>query len=220
MIQVFRRSAYGLTLAAGLLLVGCASGPAGRSALPQNYPATKEDWNGNTVDQVEFLKPFTLNSYSAVVVEPLDTSSTALPDKDDNTHQSAREALAKVTPVFTQGVTQTLGPWATVRSGSAGAGTLSLRCAVVEINPGSRAARYFVGYGAGASRTTVRGELVDPATNTVLLRFTHAKASGTGFFGGSYEDFIRDDITDVGKDIGTLIGAHFDPALQPQPKPQ
>lgn len=196
----------------GMLLGGCAAGLGeGRADLPKTYPATVEDWHGSTVDHVEFLKPYKLNSYQSVAIMPLDTAGARIPN--DNTGDAVERALKNVTATYSAGVSETLKGF-TVQTVAAGAtptaGALVLRGRVVEISPGSQAARHFVGFGAGASRTRIEGELFDPATNSVLIKFVHAKASGTGTFGGDYDSLIKSDIKDVGKDIGTLIGASYE----------
>jgi hypothetical protein len=76
----------------------------------------------------------------------------------------------------------------------------------VRIDPGSRAKRFFVGFGAGVSGVAVAGRLV-AADGTILATFEHARHSGLGMYGGEYVKFLTDDARDVGTDIGTFLVA-------------
>ena len=210
-----------LAMLAGLAAAGCASGPGGgHKDLPTQYPAVVEDWSGSTIDRVEFIKPFTLGQYQRVAVQHFDTSKVALPDADDNTRKPVERAIVDFDQTLAKGVRESLEKVIPVEiqaapgGGGGGGGTLVVRGTVKEINPGSRAARAFASFGAGRSKTEVDGEIVDGATGQVLIKFNHAKASGIGLFGGDYDDFIHDDIMDVGKDIGLLIGAHIEPGTK------
>jgi hypothetical protein len=70
------------------------------------------------------------------------------------------------------------------------------------MDPGSRAARYWAGFGAGAARTKVEGELVDAASGRVLLRFTQERRSGVGMAGGGYASLLRRNLEAIGEDVG------------------
>jgi hypothetical protein len=74
----------------------------------------------------------------------------------------------------------------------------------LKIDPGSKAKRYWGGFGAGKSGVQVTGTVRD-GTGRVLAEFTHMKHSGIGMFGGDYAKFLTDDTTDVGRDIGHFL---------------
>ena len=75
----------------------------------------------------------------------------------------------------------------------------------VAIEPGSKAKRYWGGFGAGKSGVQVSGTVKD-SSGKVLAEFTHMKNSGIGMFGGNYVKFLSDDTRDVGQDIATFLG--------------
>lgn len=83
-------------------------------------------------------------------------------------------------------------------------GALVVEGEFLSINPGSRAKRYWAGFGAGASGVGVAGRLLD-ASGTVLAEFKHRKHSGIGLYGGSYVKFMSDDTKDVGSDIALFL---------------
>ncbi len=74
------------------------------------------------------------------------------------------------------------------------------------MNPGSRALRYFVGFGAGKMVVGIQGEVIDALSSQVYLRFKHARASAYGGIGGDYESLLSDDTREVGEDIGKMLG--------------
>ncbi|HEY3347347.1 MAG TPA: DUF4410 domain-containing protein [Nitrospirota bacterium] len=182
---------------------------------------TYKEWNGD-MDELEIIQTFNLADYSKVLVLPLDTSATPLPKADDNTFEPVKIVLKSATEIFKKGVTDGLAKTkVAVEQAEApvkDAGVIIVRGKVVEMEPGSQALRYWISFGAGQSRTTVEGEMVDAATDKVLAKFTHAKSSGIGAFGGDYQKLMTDDAHDVGEDVGKFIAA-FSPAPTPAPTP-
>ena len=67
-----------------LLLVAAAAIPAqarGHKSSTSTEPGKYKEW-GPDIDELEIVKTFKFADYKQVVVEPFDTSSVALPDKD------------------------------------------------------------------------------------------------------------------------------------------
>jgi hypothetical protein len=150
-----------LALALSLLLL-----PGGVFALDKPAPTSPgkyAEWGGE-IDELEIVAPFKLADYSSIVVEPFDASATPLPEEKDNTYAPVKNVLARTAPPFVEGLSGELKkPAAAVgeTGKSAGAGVLVVRGKVVTMDPGSKAARYWGGFGAGAARTELQGEVVD-----------------------------------------------------------
>lgn len=83
-------------------------------------------------------------------------------------------------------------------------GALVLEGTIDRIDPGSRAKRYWAGFGAGKSGITVSGRLLD-AQGTVLATFRHTRNSGIGIGGGDYVKFLSDDTRDAAHDIAQFL---------------
>ncbi|HXU44771.1 MAG TPA: hypothetical protein VN783_04555, partial [Thermoanaerobaculia bacterium] len=64
-----------------------------------------------------------------------------------------------------------------------------------------------VGFGAGAAKTGIEGELFDAETGKVLVRFTQERRSGVGDFGGDYEELFERNLLQIGGDVASLLGA-------------
>ncbi len=171
-----------------------------------------KDWNG-FIDEIEILEPLNLSDYSRLIVAKLDTSATTLPPADENTYEPTKIVLKSSADIFTNALRdqfkeaksslEIVGPEDKVTG--ADIRTLLVKGKVTEMNPGSQALRYWVGFGAGKSRVEVAGEIIDAKSNKPMVKFKHAKASGIGVFGGDYQKFLTDNTHDVGEDIGKML---------------
>ena len=167
-------------------------------------PGKYSGW-GPDIDEIEIVQTFDFSDYDKVVVNPFDTSATPLPDSDDNTYEPVKKVLASSTEGFVQGLRGSVDADVTMSEASKGAGTLIIRVKVDEMAPGSKAARYFAGFGAGAARAKLSGEIVDGATGKVLVRFTQERRSGVGMMGGDYQELMQRNLNAIGEDVANLL---------------
>ena len=197
------RFVAGLVLALFVLVAGAESAQAKRSP-PSTAPGRYEGW-GPDIDRVEIFKAFRFADYERIAVEPLATDAIELPPADENTYEPVKAVLGRFTEVLTGSLREELDrPVETVGT-AAGAHVLRLRGKVLLLDPGSRAKRYWGGFGAGAARVEVRCELVDGASGEVLLAFTQQRRSGVGGFGGGYEELMIRTIRQIGEDTANLL---------------
>jgi Domain of unknown function (DUF4410) len=75
-----------------------------------------------------------------------------------------------------------------------------------EMDPGSRAKRYFVGYGAGKSGVMVEGT-VKSFDGTVLATFQQRRVGVMGFAGGDSMEKMKADTNAIGEDIAKFLSA-------------
>jgi hypothetical protein len=168
-------------------------------------PGSYTDWND--VDQVTIVQTFQRSAFTRVIVQPLDTRNAPLPEKSDNSYADVKAALGGSTAAFVQGLRDKL-PDMQVQSGSGGgANALIVRARITKSDPGSQAARYFAGFGAGAAKVGISGEIVDGKTNKVLVRFTQERRSGVGMFGGGYRELLERSLRQIGGDVAGLVRA-------------
>jgi hypothetical protein len=185
-----------------MFAMGCATTPV----RPIQYPSSAKDWNG--IDAVEFVQEWKLNDYSKLVVEPLDTSTTELPPKDENTYEPVIGVLKKTDGIVLSEIGQKLKGRMEVSGNKAEVSQpkrLVLRGRVADIHPGSQAARYFGGFGAGAAWVKITGELVDAQTGNVLLKFEQQRVGSVGMFGGSYDGLLTGCVVEIARDIGRML---------------
>jgi hypothetical protein len=188
-----------IALAALLLAVAIPSLAARK---PPTAPGTYKNW-GPDIDEIEIVKTFRLADYSRVVIEPLDISGAAPVEEADMAERVAK-ALAEATEPFVDGLK---AKTSLALVSEASERTLIVRGKVTKLEPGSRAKRMFVGFGAGAACAGVSGEIVDAATGEVLLRFTQERRSGIDRFGrgSSYEEIMKRSLRAIGADVANLL---------------
>ena len=205
-----KASLRSLSLFVLVLLVASLPAAAAKEKKLQTAPGTYIDWQ-DEIDELEIVEPFKLADYSRIVVEPFDTSTTPLPEKDDNSYEPVQKVLSRATPPFVTSLREELEGKIEVaeqeKGAAAGDKTLVVRGRVTSMDPGSRAARYWAGFGAGAARTGIAAEVVDGATGKVLLRFQQERRSGTGAAGGSYENLLERNLRKIGEDAALILGA-------------
>ena len=78
---------------------------------------------------------------------------------------------------------------------------------LTKLDPGSQAARYFGGFGAGAVKVEMTGDVVDAPSRKVLVRFKQERRSGFGVFGGGYGELFIRTAHQIGGDIAGLLNA-------------
>jgi hypothetical protein len=195
-----------LALSALVLAAVAAPASARKKAAP-TAPGKYSEWNGE-VDELEVVQTFKLADYSKIVVAPFDTKDTPLPGKDDNTYAAVKGVLAAPSGPFAQGLSGELGDKVAVSQGTEGGEkTLLVRGKVTSMDPGSRAKRFWGGFGAGAAGTGIQGEVVDATSGQVLLRFTQERRSAAGAFAGDYVELMNRNLVTIGQDLAGVLKA-------------
>jgi hypothetical protein len=200
MAQHRRMNPRRLNILAGLL---AAFVSASAIAAPAPLaPGTYRDWHD--VDQVTILRPFNAAAYSQIAVESFDSIGVKLPPTNDNTYRAVQSAIRMMKPAFMDGLAQKAQR---KTNANAPGKTLVVRARLTKIDPGSQAARYFLGFGAGAVKIAIAGEIIDGSSGKVLVRFVQERRSAFGAFGGGYGELFQRTARQIGGDIGELINA-------------
>lgn len=169
-------------------------------------PGTYRDWN-REIDQVSILQTFRLDDYNDIAVVSFDTSGVELPNPKDNTYEAVRAAMASIKPAFLEGFQEKLRRKTSPNAPRGRGKALIIRVKVVKLDPGSQAARYWVGFGAGAVKIQVNGDVVDAASHKTLVRFDQERRSAVGAFGGGYSELFARTARQIGGDIAGLLNA-------------
>ena len=74
---------------------------------------------------------------------------------------------------------------------------------ITRIDGGSRATRYWVGFGAGAAKVGVAGSVREG--NREVASFSHDRWSGTGVFGGASASLLQKCLRAIGADVAKMI---------------
>src|ERR1043165_9220667 len=165
---MIKRSLLALVLAS--LVVAPIALARGKQAV--TAPGKYKEW-GPDIDSIEIVKTFKAADYNRVVVEPFDTSKAPLPDPKEKWYGTLKMMLAGYTQAFTEAFQKELKTKGDVQmsdSAPKSARTLIIRGNVEDLDPGSRAGRYLVGYGTGGASTKATIELVDAKRGTGVAR--------------------------------------------------
>ena len=87
------------------------------------------------------------------------------------------------------------------------ANALRIEGAVVECNPGSRAARYWVGFGAGKAGGAVVCEVYEPGKSRPCIRIYTRDTGSSGSFGGNSLAMLNHIFYSVAQRLGTTLNA-------------
>jgi len=179
----------------------------GKKATPTDVGVYK-DW-GPDIDEIKINQTFRIADYDKIIVEPLDTSNAPLPDQKEKWYGTMKDALAASTGWFMEAFPKELKAKAEVEqaSGSKRSKTLILRGTVDSMDPGSRAGRYFGGFGAGSASAKVSVDIVDAKSGKVLAHVTQARRSGGTWKGGGGNDLavMRDSIHAIAQDMAHVL---------------
>lgn len=187
-----------------ILVVGCATSGEKSASKPQiQYPSTARGWNG--MDSVEFLQPYKLAGYETLFVEPIDTSGAILPPKEENTYKPVTEVLRKLdaltVPEYEKRLKQKIRV-TTKKPEPASTNHLVLKVKLTEFNPGSAAARFWVGFGAGSGWVRMHAELIDSKTQKTLFKVDQRRISSMRLdYAGMLASCAREVADDFAKTI-------------------
>ncbi len=206
--MIARNFACFCSVLASLSLALCHDASA--RSIGATAPGTYRDWNGD-IDEVTIVQPFRLDSYNDIAVESFDITGVPLPDPRENTNQAVQSALSRIKPAFLEGFQRNLRykPGASEVASRSGtrSNTLVIRVRLTKLDPGSQAGRYFGGFGAGAVKIAIAGEIIDASSRKTLVRFAQERRSGFGMFGGGYGELFVRTARQIGGDVAGLLNA-------------
>lgn len=192
------RQRVGILILAALTLVGTH-----RSVFAQGKP-TKSIKEG-VLDEIK-LYVDTLPAATRVVIKPFSATDQDVSGDSEETKKMRVDAPNMLATVFSTKLKE-LGPFTDVTAGTeVPAGALLVDGKFTEIDPGSRAKRYFVGFGAGKSGVTVVGN-VKRADGSLLATFEQRRVGVMGVAGGNSMDKLTGDTRDIGEDIAKFLSA-------------
>ena len=191
---------------AGLLLLPAAAGAQAPARVIED----------GALDRVElFVTNLEAPAATVVAIAPFDTSATDLgtggKDGKQTRQEEARTMQGEGPRVLTERFAATLkasGPFKDVVVLAADTvpppGALVLSGRFVTLDPGSRAKRYFAGFGAGKSSVKVAGEVKD-ANGKTLARFEQRRIGSMGIGGGDSLGKLMADARNIGEDLAKFM---------------
>ncbi|MGN0188233.1 MAG: DUF4410 domain-containing protein, partial [Candidatus Cryptobacteroides sp.] len=118
-----------------------------------------EDWNG--IDYINIRKSFDFDDYTKICIMPFDVSSVVLPDPSDNTYQPMVDVLGRLQEYAAEYLRKPLKKAPVTISAATtllpAPKTLVFNMKIDEFDPGNRALRAWVGFGAGRAAVQISG---------------------------------------------------------------
>jgi hypothetical protein len=186
---------------------------AGLAASAQSPVRTIED---GALDKIElFVASLEKPADLTVVIKPFDASAAELgtggKDGKEARQQEAKTMQNEGPRVLAERLAATLTEsksFKQVEVAKAGdsvpAGGVVIEGKFMTLDPGSRAKRYFAGFGAGKSSVEVAGSVKD-ANGRTLATFAQRRVGAMGMGGGDSLGKLMSDSKDIGEDIGKFL---------------
>ena len=205
-----RRTALAAFVVGAALAAGLAPGGA---ASAQSPVRTIED---GALDKIElFVTTLEKSADLTVVIKPFDASGAELgtggKDGKASRQEEAKTMQNEGPRVLAERLAATLTESkafkaVTVAKGDepVPAGGVVIEGKFVTLDPGSRAKRYFAGFGAGKSSVEVAGSVKD-ANGRTLAKFEQRRVGAMGMGGGDSLGKLMSDSKDIGEDIGKFL---------------
>ncbi|MGI8891733.1 MAG: hypothetical protein ACR2G0_13245 [Chthoniobacterales bacterium] len=184
-----------------LLAIVLAAAP--NSSAAPTEPGTYRGWGGE-IDCVVINRTFRADDYQDIVVEPLDITKVAVPERKGESPAEVFAVLPSLKPAFLVSLQKNLRR-RTPMPGATGK-ALIIRVRVTKADPGTRSPK-FGDVKANAAKLEVSGEVIDPATSLILVQFTQERWSGLITIGKTSGQLLRDAAGLIGEDVGHLISA-------------
>ncbi|MEO5717378.1 MAG: hypothetical protein ABIR29_02275 [Chthoniobacterales bacterium] len=167
-------------------------------------PGTYRNWKGE-IDEVVVNRPFRADDYQDIVVEPLDITKVTVPQRKGESRPATIALLPSLKTAFMDGLQKNLRRRTPVSRAAGKA--LVIRVHLTKADPGTRNPD-FGDFQANAAKLAVSGEVIDPASNLVLIQFKQQRWSGVVSIGKTSAQLLEDAARMIGTDVAHLISAY------------
>jgi hypothetical protein len=146
--------------------------------------------------------------YSAIVIRDISFEGTSIQEVDETKHPDFKDVVKKLGTSVPDTIAAQLREAKlferVVRGNDASPeNAVVLEARFTKITTGNRAARFFVGFGAGSSTVGIEGKLIDRKTGEVLASFENNTHSPMSM--GTYQVVLPADGENNGKKIAAFI---------------
>lgn len=185
-----------------LFAVLAAVGPVAAQDTPLPKP--------EVLSEETIFTPNRLSSYDTLVIKDFTTDGAEYSRVDDE----EKAKIDAMRPLLVSTIAESLAMQVkerklfknVLRNQNANGKTLILDGAITEFNAGSRALKFFVGFGAGMAYLKVKGRLIDGQTGKELATFEDRETGYRGAVGmESYEDLFPHQAKSLGENIANFI---------------
>jgi hypothetical protein len=190
------------------IVVGLGALPATLAVAQEGSPVRTV--KGGILDEIK-LYVEKLPSSTRVVIRPFSATDADIVngEKKEETKTMQADGPRMLAERFVAKLKE-FGPFTDVSALDSGAtapaGAVIVEGKFTELDPGSRAKRYFAGFGAGKSGVTVEGSVKD-AEGKLLATFEHRRVGVMGVAGGDSLGKLVSDTKSIGEDLAKFLSA-------------
>jgi hypothetical protein len=190
------------------IVVGLGASPTTRVPAQEGSPVRTV--KGGILDEVKLFAE-KLPSSTRVVMRPFSATDADIVngEKKEETKTMQADGPRMLAERFVAKLKE-FGPFTEVSVLESGAtapgGAVVVEGKFTELDPGSRAKRYFAGFGAGKSGVTVEGS-VKAADGTLLATFQQRRVGVMGVAGGDSLGKLVGDTKSIGEDLAKFLSA-------------
>jgi hypothetical protein len=195
-----KKSLFALVLSLVLFTAGAQAARSGESPLPKPDVLTEE----------AIFSSHKLSAYDTLIIRDFTTDGAQYSRVDEE----EKVKIDAMKPLLTKTISESLAMELRAKklfkniliNGDVSGNAVIFEGAITEFNAGSRALKFFVGFGAGKAYLLVKGRLVDAQTGHELATFVDRE---TGYRGAlameSYEDLFPHQAKSLGENISQFI---------------
>ena len=193
---------------AALGAVGCSNAVKTTPHDPVGTTELKPSLQDKDAGLVAMAPGFDLKTFRVIGVDRFPVSPTEIKDEEDRSlaasmpgyFQSEIVSRLAKTKVFARVVNLSEAP---LNPGPEKA--LHLTGVITRLAPGSRALRFFVGYGVGRTKAQVEIHFIDVQLGQVVMVTADRRATARGLFGGSSEGHLRESFEEMAQDLSRFL---------------
>ncbi|MBP5722718.1 MAG: DUF4410 domain-containing protein [Bacteroidales bacterium] len=174
------------------------------SIFAQNSGTEYRDWE-KWLDYINITRTVNLYEYSTLYITKVDDSKITYPDKNDNRYPALVKTMALFNIVIEKKIQKEFSHIKIVQIENAkdltlDAKSLLLEPEMTELDMGSQALRFWIGFGAGAQHMVVSGKVSD--SQGECFHFRHKRISSKS---GGYEGTMIIEMNNFGADIAKIF---------------
>ena len=166
---------------------------------------TIKNWHGN-VDHMYIARAVDIKKYGVLYLYPIDESRILWPEENDNRYPALVKALKQFPDIIKEELEDEFEHLKVVKVDEKfipdpNTKALLMRLRINELEMGSRAERFWVGFGAGSQCVTISGEVADAEGNKYFA-FKHRRLSSRS---QRYEKCLKDEFENLADDIAGIF---------------
>lgn len=189
-------------------LAGCVGAMQTRAHEPVGTVDLKPTQEDKHAGLVGLTSGFDLKTYRVIGVARFPVSQAEINDEEDRKMADRMPAYFQselVRHLRDTGLFERVVNLSDTDFRAEGAGVLKLEGTITRLDPGSRALRYWVGFGAGRSKAQAEMSFVDGASGRVVMVTADRRAAAYGVFGGDSEDHLKESFDDMARDLARYL---------------